>query len=105
MNYRHAFHAGGPADVVKHAVLTRILVHLRNKPAAFRVIDTHAGAGLYDLRGRIVRTITLDPLESGPSRVVWDGFDDRGSRVPAGMYVARLTADGGNTATQRFVRF
>lgn len=51
MNYRHAFHAGGPADVVKHAVLVRILVHLRNKPAAFRVIDTHAGAGLYDLRG------------------------------------------------------
>jgi 23S rRNA (adenine2030-N6)-methyltransferase len=50
MNYRHAFHAGGPADVVKHAVLTRILVHLRSKPAAFRVIDTHAGAGLYDLR-------------------------------------------------------
>ena len=51
MNYRHAFHAGGPADVVKHAVLARILVHLQNKPAAFRVIDTHAGAGLYDLRG------------------------------------------------------
>src|SRR5262245_57342106 len=50
MNYRHAFHAGGPADVVKHAVLTRILLHLRDKPAAFRVIDTHAGAGLYDLR-------------------------------------------------------
>jgi 23S rRNA (adenine2030-N6)-methyltransferase len=51
MNYRHAFHAGGPADVVKHAVLARILVHLCEKPAAFRVIDTHAGAGLYDLRG------------------------------------------------------
>src|SRR5262245_13340439 len=51
MNYRHAFHAGGPADVVKHAVLTRILVHLCAKPAAFRVIDTHARAGLYDLRG------------------------------------------------------
>jgi 23S rRNA (adenine2030-N6)-methyltransferase len=51
MNYRHAFHAGGPADVVKHAVLARILVHLASKPAAFRVIDTHAGAGLYDLRG------------------------------------------------------
>ena len=51
MNYRHAFHAGGPADVVKHAVLARILEHLKNKPAAFRVIDTHAGAGLYDLRG------------------------------------------------------
>lgn len=51
MNYRHAFHAGGPADVVKHAVLARILIYLRDKPAAFRVIDTHAGAGLYDLRG------------------------------------------------------
>ena len=51
MNYRHAFHAGSFADVFKHAVLTRILVHLRSKPAAFRVIDTHAGAGLYDLAG------------------------------------------------------
>jgi 23S rRNA (adenine2030-N6)-methyltransferase len=49
MNYRHAFHAGSFADVVKHAVLVRILLHLRAKPAAFRVIDTHAGAGCYDL--------------------------------------------------------
>jgi 23S rRNA (adenine2030-N6)-methyltransferase len=51
MNYRHAFHAGGFADVVKHAVLARILLHLKAKPAAFRVIDTHAGAGIYDLAG------------------------------------------------------
>jgi 23S rRNA (adenine2030-N6)-methyltransferase len=51
MNYRHTFHAGGFADVVKHAVLARILVHLKTKAAAFRVIDTHAGAGLYDLTG------------------------------------------------------
>jgi 23S rRNA (adenine2030-N6)-methyltransferase len=51
MNYRHAFHAGNFADVVKHAVLVRMLVHLRRKPAAFRVIDTHAGAGRYDLLG------------------------------------------------------
>jgi len=51
MNYRHAFHAGNFADVVKHAVLARILVHLCEKPAAYRVIDTHAGAGLYDLAG------------------------------------------------------
>jgi len=49
MNYRHAFHAGNFADVHKHAVLARILLHLRLKPAAFRVIDTHAGAGRYDL--------------------------------------------------------
>ena len=51
MNYRHAFHAGNFADVVKHAVLVRILEHLRRKPAPFRVIDTHAGAGRYDLLG------------------------------------------------------
>jgi 23S rRNA (adenine2030-N6)-methyltransferase len=49
MNYRHAFHAGGFADVIKHLVLVRILVYLQEKPAPFRVIDTHAGAGLYDL--------------------------------------------------------
>jgi 23S rRNA (adenine2030-N6)-methyltransferase len=51
MNYQHAFHAGNFADVVKHAVLARILTHLRQKPAAFRVIDTHAGSGVYDLAG------------------------------------------------------
>jgi 23S rRNA (adenine2030-N6)-methyltransferase len=51
MNYRHAYHAGNFADVVKHAVLCRVLVYLREKPAAFRVIDTHAGAGRYDLAG------------------------------------------------------
>src|SRR5580704_7817055 len=51
MNYRHGFHAGNFADVLKHAVLCRILCHLRAKPAAFRVIDTHAGSGLYDLTG------------------------------------------------------
>src|SRR5580692_4137777 len=49
MNYRHAFHAGGFADVIKHIVLVRILLYLQDKPAAFRVIDTHAGAGRYDL--------------------------------------------------------
>jgi 23S rRNA (adenine2030-N6)-methyltransferase len=51
MNYRHAFHAGNFADVFKHLCLARILLHLRDKPAPFRVIDTHAGAALYDLEG------------------------------------------------------
>jgi len=51
MNYRHGFHAGNFADVVKHATLARIITHLREKPAPFRVIDTHAGAGRYDLSG------------------------------------------------------
>jgi 23S rRNA (adenine2030-N6)-methyltransferase len=51
VNYRHAFHAGNFADVLKHAVLARILVHLKRKEAPFRFIDTHAGAGRYDLSG------------------------------------------------------
>ena len=49
MNYRHAFHAGNFADVMKHVFLVRILVHLQRKQTPFRVIDTHAGSGLYDL--------------------------------------------------------
>jgi 23S rRNA (adenine2030-N6)-methyltransferase len=49
MNYRHAFHAGGFADVIKHIVLVRMLTYLQDKQAPFRVIDTHAGAGMYDL--------------------------------------------------------
>lgn len=55
MNYRHAFHAGNFADVFKHCVMTRILVHLAEKAQPFRVIDTHAGAGLYDFSGAAAR--------------------------------------------------
>jgi 23S rRNA (adenine2030-N6)-methyltransferase len=51
MNYRHAFHAGNFADVIKHIVLARILTYLQEKEGAVRIIDTHAGAGLYDLEG------------------------------------------------------
>jgi 23S rRNA (adenine2030-N6)-methyltransferase len=51
MNYRHAFHAGNFADVMKHAVLTRIILYLCEKPTPFRFIDTHAGPGLTDLTG------------------------------------------------------
>lgn len=51
MNYRHAFHAGNLADVLKHAAIALILEHLKQKAAAFRVVDTHAGAGRYDLAG------------------------------------------------------
>ncbi len=49
MNYRHAYHAGNFADVVKHAALSRLVEYLKLKDKAFRVIDTHAGAGLYNL--------------------------------------------------------
>ena len=51
MNYRHAFHAGNFADVMKHVILTRLIEYLKLKPAAFRMIDTHAGIGRYSLTG------------------------------------------------------
>lgn len=49
MNYRHSYHAGNFADVLKHAVLAQIVTYLKRKDAAFRVIDTHAGVGVYNL--------------------------------------------------------
>lgn len=49
MNYRHIYHAGNFADVLKHAVLARLIRYLQNKDKAFRILDTHAGIGLYDL--------------------------------------------------------
>ncbi len=51
MNYRHAFHAGNHADVLKHVVLSRTLLRMgeKDKPMAF--LDTHAGVGIYDLMG------------------------------------------------------
>jgi len=55
MNYRHAFHAGNFADVVKHIILTRLVEYLKKKDAAFRVIDTHAGVGRYDLESSEAR--------------------------------------------------
>ncbi len=51
MNYRHAFHAGNFADVVKHLALVSIITHLKKKDSAFAVMDIHAGRGLYNLKG------------------------------------------------------
>jgi 23S rRNA (adenine2030-N6)-methyltransferase len=75
VNYRHAFHAGNFADVVKHVALVSILLHLRKKDKPFRVIDTHAGRGLYDLESEAaVRTgeaaggiAQLGGISTGPS--------------------------------------
>ena len=55
-SYRHAFHAGNHADVLKHATLVAILNHLLEKDAALMVVDTHAGAGLYRLDGDYAET-------------------------------------------------
>jgi 23S rRNA (adenine2030-N6)-methyltransferase len=51
VNYRHSFHAGNSADVVKHSLLIALVQALQQKPGALTLIDTHAGCGLYDLHG------------------------------------------------------
>jgi 23S rRNA (adenine2030-N6)-methyltransferase len=58
MNYRHAYHAGNHADVFKHIVLARIVEHLKKKEKPFRVLDVHAGIGLYALAsGEALKTL------------------------------------------------
>jgi 23S rRNA (adenine2030-N6)-methyltransferase len=97
MNYQHAFHAGNFADVHKHVVLTCILEHLRAKPAAFRVIDSHAGAGRYDLLGP-------EPSRSGEWRLgierIWEAPRQNGRNgvsllAPYLACVSALNRDGG----------
>src|ERR1700743_2447740 len=51
MNYRHGYHAGNFADVVKHIALIAILQHLQKKDTGFAVVDSHGGRGAYDLAG------------------------------------------------------
>ena len=55
-SYRHAFHAGNHADVLKHTVLLAVLRHMSQKETPFTVFDTHAGAGLYRLDGDFAKT-------------------------------------------------
>jgi 23S rRNA (adenine2030-N6)-methyltransferase len=55
LSYRHAFHAGNHADVLKHLVLVQIIEHLTAKPERICYVDTHAGAGRYDLRSAFAR--------------------------------------------------
>jgi 23S rRNA (adenine2030-N6)-methyltransferase len=52
LSYRHAFHAGNHADVLKHLVLMLCLQHMNQKDKPYTVIDTHAGAGLYALESK-----------------------------------------------------
>jgi 23S rRNA (adenine2030-N6)-methyltransferase len=85
-SYRHAFHAGNHADVLKHTVLIAILRHLRQKDTALTVFDTHAGAGLYRLDGDyaetsgeaadgFLRLIAAKPVPNGLAPVIQDYLD------------------------------
>jgi 23S rRNA (adenine2030-N6)-methyltransferase len=89
MNYQHAFHAGNFADVHKHAVLARILTYLRLKPAAFRVIDSHAGAGRYDLFGP--EAARGGEWQDGIKRV-WDALAGEGREAVRALLAPYLNA-------------
>lgn len=96
MNYRHAYHAGNFADVLKHLTLALVIDYLKRKEAAFRVIDTHAGCGLYALgsvqstktgewRGGIGRLLGADarPLPPEVARVMAPYLDAVRAENPA----------------------
>lgn len=71
MNYRHAFHAGNFADVMKHAVFVWIIAYLQKKPAPIRVVDTHAGTGRYDLGSS--ESARTGEWRQGIGRLIADG--------------------------------
>jgi 23S rRNA (adenine2030-N6)-methyltransferase len=70
--YRHAFHAGNHADVLKHTVLTLVLRYMNQKDKPYRLVDTHAGAGGYSLEGRYAQK--KGEFEQGVGRL-WDRED------------------------------
>ena len=69
LSYRHAFHAGNHADVLKHLILTQIAEYMGEKPAPFWIIDTHAGAGRYALES--AHATKLGEYKDGIGRL-WD---------------------------------
>ena len=85
VNYRHAFHAGNFADCTKHALLVWLLRAFCRKPAAFAMLDTHAGAGRYDLSGAAERT---GEWRAGIARLLRD------PPAPLADYVALVEAAG-----------
>jgi 23S rRNA (adenine2030-N6)-methyltransferase len=80
MNYRHAYHAGNFADVLKHTVLLALIEAMRSKPTPFCMIDTHAGSGCYALDGR--EAGKTGEFKDGISRLLYP--DLHGSTAKAG---------------------
>jgi 23S rRNA (adenine2030-N6)-methyltransferase len=96
-SYRHAFHAGNHADVLKHMVLIAIMRHLTQKDTALTVFDTHAGAGLYRLDGDyaetsgeaaegFLRLIATKPPAGGLAPLIQDYLDLVASFNTAGSH-------------------
>lgn len=88
MNYRHGYHAGNFADVIKHIALVTILLHLKKKETGFAVVDSHAGRGLYDLAG-------TDAARTGEAQRGIGRLRDLGGEMPEALtaYLALACAN------------
>lgn len=90
LSYRHAFHAGNHADVLKHLVLVELLRYMTAKPADLWYIDTHAGAGAYDIGAN---EVAVREAESGIARL-WGAKDPPVLVAQYLEQVARLNPGG-----------
>ena len=93
MNYRHAFHAGNFADLVKHAALLWVISRLQREAGALRIIDTHGGSGLYDLRGPEAKR--SGEAEAGVMRLM--AASDPTEEMSALVAAVQAVNDGGET--------
>lgn len=111
MNYRHAFHAGNFADVLKHVVLIMLVEHLKKKPSPFFFLDTHAGRGRYDLsqaesqksgeyRDGIGRLLEVRPADLTPELATYVGL----VRQAAGPGRSAITAYPGSPVVVALLR-
>lgn len=96
LSYRHSYHAGNHADVLKHSILIQLLRHLQQKDKAFWAIDTHSGAGLYALDSEHAEK--LGEYRDGIARL-WERTD-----LPPMIadYVAEVRALNGDGALQAY---
>ena len=91
LSYRHAFHAGNHADVLKHSILLLLLKHLKTKGKPFLVVDTHAGAGFYSLESTYSKQIS--EFNSGISKL-WARNDLPSALADYVNLVRTLNPDG-----------
>ncbi|QRM19485.1 23S rRNA (adenine(2030)-N(6))-methyltransferase RlmJ [Dechloromonas sp. TW-R-39-2] len=91
LSYRHAFHAGNHADVLKHLILLQIAEYMGEKPAPFWIIDTHAGAGRYTLES--AHATKLAEFRDGVGRL-WDKKGLPPAAVDYLEFVKMLNPDG-----------
>jgi len=83
-SYRHAFHAGSHADILKHLTLIHLVEYLQEKPGALTIIDTHAGAGIYSLK---------------------DGFAAVSKEAEGGIFRLLKFVEEGNTTTESVKKY